>query len=83
MQRNLGHRYGFSHLLITISEHPAAITGKDDMLRILAIGLLTTLATPSFATEPSTDNSVVAQEQKPVQQTPKRDCEKKQDEGVS
>ena len=52
------------------------------MLRILALGLLTTLTTPSFATEAPTGKSVLAQEQKPVQQAPKRDCEK-QDEGVS
>jgi hypothetical protein len=53
------------------------------MLRILALGLLTTFATPSLAVEGATGNWVVAQEQKPVQQAPKRDCEKKQDEGVS
>jgi len=53
-----------------------------DMLRILSLALLTMLAAPSFATEAPTDSTTVAQEQRP-QQTPKRDCERKQDEGVS
>ena len=53
------------------------------MLRILALALLTMLAAPSFATEAPSDATVIAQEQRPPQQTPKRDCERKQDEGVS
>ena len=52
------------------------------MLRILSLALLTILAAPASATEAPTDSTVVAQEQRP-QQTPKRDCERKQDEGVS
>ena len=53
------------------------------MLRILSLALLTMLAAPSFATEAPTDSTTIAQEQRPPQQTPKRDCERKQDEGVS
>jgi hypothetical protein len=56
--------------------------GTTDMLRILSLALLTILAAPASATETPTDSTVVAQEQRP-QQTPKRDCERKQDEGVS
>lgn len=52
------------------------------MLRILSLALLTMFAAPSFAAETPTDSTVVAQE-RPPQQTPKRDCERKQDEGVS
>jgi hypothetical protein len=53
------------------------------MLRILSLAMLTIFAAPSFAMEIPDDGTVVAQEQRPPQQTPKRDCEKKQDEGVS
>jgi hypothetical protein len=54
------------------------------MLRILSLALLTIFAAPSYATEAPADSStVIAQEQRPPQQTPKRDCERKQDEGVS
>ena len=53
------------------------------MLRILSLALLTIFAAPSFATETPTNSTVVAQEQRPPQQSPKRDCERKQDEGVS
>jgi hypothetical protein len=51
------------------------------MLRILAAAVLMTMTAPSFAAEP-TEATVVAQDNKPVQQTPKRDCEKRE-EGVS
>ena len=51
------------------------------MLRILAAAVLIITAAPAFAAVP-TDTTVVAQENKPVQQAPKRDCEKRQ-EGVS
>ena len=51
------------------------------MLRILAVTVLMIIAAPAFAAEP-TDTTVVAQENKPVQQAPKRDCEKGE-EGVS
>ncbi|MBF9196519.1 hypothetical protein [Microvirga terrestris] len=53
------------------------------MLRIFSLALLTILAAPSFAMETPSENTVIAQDQRPPQQTPKRDCEKKQDEGVS
>jgi hypothetical protein len=53
------------------------------MLRILSLAVLTILAAPAFATEAPADNTVVAQDQRPAQQSPKRDCERKQDEGVS
>ena len=53
------------------------------MLRIFSLALLTIVAAPSYATEAPTANTTVAQEQRPPQQTPKRDCERKQDEGVS
>jgi hypothetical protein len=56
--------------------------GTTDMLRILPLALLTILADPVSATETPTDSTIVAQEQRP-QQSPKRDCERKQDEGVS
>ena len=51
------------------------------MLRTLAAAVLMIIAAPSFAAEP-TEPAVVAQENKPVPQAPKRDCEKRQ-EGVS
>ncbi|NBJ09304.1 hypothetical protein [Microvirga arsenatis] len=53
------------------------------MLRILSLALLATVAVPSFATEAPREDTVIAQEQRAPQQTPKRDCERKQDEGVS
>jgi hypothetical protein len=53
------------------------------MLRILPLALLTIFAAPSFATQAPTETTVIAQEQRPPQQSPKRDCERKQDEGVS
>jgi hypothetical protein len=52
------------------------------MLRIFSLALLTIVAAPSYATEAPADGAVIAQEQRP-QQAPKRDCERKQDEGVS
>jgi hypothetical protein len=53
------------------------------MLRALSLAVLTALALPSLATEAPADNTVFAQSSPAPQQTPKRDCEKKQDEGVS
>lgn len=53
------------------------------MLRILSLAFLTILAAPASATEAPTEPTVIAQEQRPAQQSPKRDCERKQDEGVS
>lgn len=52
------------------------------MLRAISLAVLTILISPSFAAQPS-DKTVIAQQQQPPQQSPKRDCEKKQDEGVS
>lgn len=51
------------------------------MLRTLLLTTLMIVSVPFFATEPAQD-TVVAQENKPAQQAPKRDCEKR-DEGVS
>ncbi len=51
------------------------------MLRILAAAVLMIMVAPAFAAEP-TEATVVAQDNKPVQQAPKRDCEKRE-EGVS
>ena len=51
------------------------------MLRLIPLAILLTIAAPSYAAEPS-DGPVVAQQQSP-QQAPRRDCEKKKDEGVS
>jgi hypothetical protein len=51
------------------------------MLRILATAVLMIMAASTFAAEP-TEATVVAQENKPVQQSPKRDCERRE-EGVS
>lgn len=53
------------------------------MLRILSLALLTIVAAPASAMEAPIGSTVVAQEQRPPQQSPKRDCERKQDEGVS
>jgi hypothetical protein len=53
------------------------------MLRILALAVLTAFAVPSHATDVSRDNTIIAQQQQPPPQTPKRDCERKRDEGVS
>jgi len=53
------------------------------MLRALSLAVLTALALPSLAREAPADNTVVAQSSPAPQQAPKRDCEKKQDEGVS
>jgi hypothetical protein len=52
------------------------------MLRLIPIAILITLSAPSHATE-AAKGDVIAQQQQAPQQTPKRDCEKKQDEGVS
>ncbi|WP_262029645.1 hypothetical protein [Microvirga sp. Mcv34] len=53
------------------------------MLRILSLAVLTAFAFPSHATDASRDDMIVAQQQQAPQQTPKRDCERKRDEGVS
>jgi hypothetical protein len=54
------------------------------MLRIFSLVVLTAFAVPSHATEISRDDPVIAQQQQQApQQTPKRDCERKRDEGVS
>ncbi|UVF19705.1 hypothetical protein HPT29_000650 [Microvirga terrae] len=53
------------------------------MLRILSLTVLTAFATPSPAADISRDETTIAQQQQAPQQTPKRDCERKRDEGVS
>jgi hypothetical protein len=53
------------------------------MLRILSLAVLTAFAVPSHATDTSRDDTTIAQQQQAPQQTPKRDCERKRDEGVS
>jgi len=52
------------------------------MLRLIPLVILITLSVPSQAVEIHKGNAVAQQQQAP-QQAPKRDCEKKQDEGVS
>lgn len=51
------------------------------MLRAISLAVLVLFAAPFPAAQASPE-TVLAQQQAP-QQTPKRDCEKKQDEGVS
>jgi len=53
------------------------------MLRILSLAVLTAFAVPSHAADTAPDETIVAQQQQPPPQTPKRDCERKRDEGVS
>ena len=53
------------------------------MLRILSLAILTALAAPSSAAEAPANETVIAQDKQAPQQTPKRDCERKRDEGVS
>ena len=53
------------------------------MLRILSLAVLIAFAVPSHATGTDPDKTILAQEQQPPQQAPKRDCERKRDEGVS
>ncbi len=52
------------------------------MLRLIPLAILIALSAPSQAAEVAS-GEVVAQQQQTPQQAPKRDCEKKQDEGVS
>lgn len=52
------------------------------MLRLIPLAILIALSVPSQAAEVASGD-VVAQQQQAPQQAPKRDCEKKQDEGVS
>ena len=52
------------------------------MLRLVPLAILITLSAPSQAVEIHKGNAVAQHPQAP-QQAPKRDCEKKQDEGVS
>lgn len=55
------------------------------MLRILSLAVLTAFAIPSHAGDIARNdtNTIVTQQQQAPQQTPKRDCERKRDEGVS
>jgi hypothetical protein len=52
------------------------------MLHAISLAVLTTLAAPSHAPQAS-DSIILAQQQQAPQQTPKRDCERKREEGVS
>jgi hypothetical protein len=61
----------------------ASTKERQTMLRVLSLAVLTAFAVPSHATEVSHDDTVIAQQQQAPQQTPKRDCERKRDEGVS
>ncbi|MEE1612985.1 hypothetical protein [Microvirga sp. CF3016] len=53
------------------------------MLRILSLAVMTAFAVPSHAIGIPLSDTVIAQQQQAPQQTPKRDCERKRDEGVS
>ena len=53
------------------------------MLRFLSLAVLTAFAVPSHATETTRGDTIIAQQQQAPQQIPKRDCERKRDEGVS
>ena len=53
------------------------------MLRAVSLAVLTILAAPSHATPPSDGTFLAQQQQQAPQQTPKRDCERSRDEGVS
>lgn len=52
------------------------------MLRAISLAVLTLIHAPSFAAQAS-DETVIAQQQQQPPQSQKRDCERKQDEGVS
>ncbi|PVE24790.1 hypothetical protein DC522_09255 [Microvirga sp. KLBC 81] len=53
------------------------------MLRAISLAVLTTLSALSSATQPSDEIVLAQQQQQPPQQSPKRDCERNRDEGVS
>ncbi len=53
------------------------------MLRLIPLAILIALSVPSQAAEVASGDVVAQQQQQTPQQAPKRDCEKKQDEGVS
>ncbi len=53
------------------------------MLRTIALTVLTILSAPSSAMQLSDETILAQQQQQPPQQTPKRDCERNRDEGVS
>jgi hypothetical protein len=57
--------------------------GTADMLRAVSLAVLMVFAAPSFAAETPSDSATVAQQKQAPPQSRKRDCEKKQDEGVS
>jgi hypothetical protein len=61
----------------------ASTKERQSMLRIFSLVVLTAFAVPSHATEISRNDPVITQQQQAPQQTPKRDCERKRDEGVS
>lgn len=53
------------------------------MLRAISLAVLTAFAAPSAFAAPPAEDTTIAQQQQPTQSAPKRDCEKRQDEGVS
>jgi hypothetical protein len=55
---------------------------RQIMLRAISLAVLISFSAPSAFAVPLDEDATVAQQQ-PPQQTPRRDCEKKQDEGVS
>ena len=55
---------------------------RQIMLHAISLAVLTTLAAPSHAPQ-APDSIILAQQQQAPQQTPKRDCERKREEGVS
>jgi hypothetical protein len=57
--------------------------GPTDMLHAISLAVLTILAAPSPAPRESGLTILTQQQQQPPQAAPKRDCERKRDEGVS
>ncbi len=53
------------------------------MLRLMSLAILISVSIPSHEAEAAKDEVVAQQQGGTPQQAPKRDCEKKQDEGVS
>ncbi len=53
------------------------------MLRLMSLAVLISISVPSYAVEAAREEVIAQQQGGTPQQAPKRDCEKKQDEGVS
>lgn len=49
----------------------------------MLLAVLVVFAAPSLAAQPLNETVIAQQQQQPQQTTPKRDCERKQDKGVS